>query len=58
MGVLTGPQFLEGGYWERGFELFQGDCSFYTNNKLNSEIFNDKKKFLNKNGVFNVMGVH
>ena len=38
--------FLEEGCLERGGEkgdLFQGGCSFYTKNKLKSEIFNDKK---------------
>ena len=33
---------------------FQGGCSFYIKNKLKSEIFNDKKKFVNKN-VFLMM---
>ena len=39
---LTGSQFLKGGCWERGGDFFQGNCSFYINNKLKSEIFNKK----------------
>ena len=42
-----GSQFLEGegggGSWERGGDFFQGGCSFYTKNKLKSQIFHDKK---------------
>ena len=41
-GGLTGPQFLEGGCWERGGDFFQGGCNFLTKDKLKSEIFNDK----------------
>ena len=48
-GGLTGCQFLEGGCWEKAGYFFQGGCSFYIKNKLKSEIFNDKKKFINKN---------
>ena len=47
-GGLTGSQFLEGGCWERGAWLFSGGCSFY-NKKNRYEIFNNKKKFMNKN---------
>ena len=47
-GVLTGPQFLEGGCWEKGGNLFQEGCSFYIKNKLKSEIFNDKKFYEQK----------
>ena len=42
-GDLTGSNFLEEGCWEKGGDLFQGDCSFYIKNKLKSEIFNNKK---------------
>ena len=31
---FRGSQFLEEGCWERGDELSQGDCRFYTKNKL------------------------
>ena len=41
-GSLTGSQFLDGCCWERGGDIFLGDCSFYIRNKLKSEIFNDK----------------
>ena len=47
-GGLTGPQFLEGGCWERGGDFFQGGCNFYIKDKLKSEIFNDKKVFEQK----------
>ena len=33
---------------DRG-EFFQGGCSFHIKNKLKYEIFNDKKRFINKN---------
>ena len=49
-GGLTGSQLLlEGACWESGGWLFPGGCNFYTKNKLKSKIFNDKKKFINKN---------
>ena len=41
-GGLTGPQFLEGGCWERGGLLGGGALQFSDKNKLKSEIFNDK----------------
>ena len=47
-GGLSGSQFLEGGYWERGGDFFQGGCSFNIKNKLKSEIFNDKKVYKQK----------
>ena len=28
LGVLTGPQFLEGGCWERGVTFFRGGGQF------------------------------
>ena len=27
---LTGPQLLEGGYWERGGDFFQGEVAIFT----------------------------
>ena len=48
-GELTEPQLLEGGCWERGDDFFQGGCNFHIKNKLKSEIFNEKKKFISKN---------
>ena len=43
-GGLTGLPLLEGRYWERGGDIFQGGgCTFYIKNKLKSEVFNDKK---------------
>ena len=42
-GDLAESQSLEGGFWERGDDLFQGAGggvrSFYINNKLKSKIF-------------------
>ena len=46
-GSSTRPQLLEGGCWERVGDFFQGGLQF-----LESEIFNDKKKFINKNILF------
>ena len=40
---LTGPRLLEEGCWESGGDFFQGGCNFHINNKLKSEILNDKK---------------
>ena len=34
---LTGSQFLEGCYWEKGGWLFSGGCSFYMKKKLKFE---------------------
>ena len=45
-GGLIGPQFLEGGCWERGGVTFfrgGGGCNFLTKNKIKSGIFYDKK---------------
>ena len=45
-GGLRGPQFLEGGCWERGGMTFfrgGGSCNFLTKNKIKSGIFYDKK---------------
>ena len=41
-GVLIGAQFLEGGAGKEVVTFFSGCCSFYIENKLKSEIFNDK----------------
>ena len=45
---LTGSPFLEGSYWERGGDFFQGGCSFYKKSKLKSKIFNGKKVYKQK----------
>ena len=42
-GDLKGPQFLEGGYWERGAWPLSEGLQFLHKNKLKSEITNDKK---------------
>ena len=39
-------QHLEEVCWERRSDFFQG--GFHIKNKLKSEIFNDKKKFISK----------
>ena len=45
---LTEPRFLEGCCWERWGDLFEeGGCNFFIN-KLNSEIFNNKKVYEQK----------
>ena len=45
---LTEPRFLEGCCWERWGDLFEeGGCNFFIN-KLNSEIFNNKKIYEQK----------
>ena len=36
---LRVSQFLDGGYWEREGDLFNGGFSFYIKNKLKSEMF-------------------
>ena len=36
-------EFLEGSCWERGGDFLYVGCSFYTKNKLKSQIFNYKK---------------
>ena len=47
-GSLTGLQSLEGGWWGKGGDFIRRVWNFYTKDKLKSEIFNDKKKFINK----------
>ena len=48
-GGLSGSQFLEGGYWEKGDDFFQWwVLQFLHKNKLKSVIFNMSKKFINK----------
>ena len=49
--LLGGPQFLNGVFWERGGDIFQGYCNVSTKNKLKSGMFNDKKKFINNNAL-------
>ena len=41
---ISGSQRVVAGK-DRG-DFFQGDCSFYTKNKLKSEVFNEKKVFV------------
>ena len=41
---MTGPLFLEGDWWEREGEI----CNLHMKNKLKFDIFNSKKKNLNK----------
>ena len=36
---------------KEGGDFFHGGCNFSTKNKLKSEMFNDKKKFINKNAL-------
>ena len=48
-GVKPPTKLLEGGCWERGGDFFQEGCNFHIKNKLKSEIFIDKKKFISKN---------
>ena len=49
-GGLTGPQLLEGVAGKEGADFFQeAGLQFSCKNKLKSEIFNDKKKFISKN---------
>ena len=45
-GGLTGPQLLDGGWWERGGDFFHGECNFYVKDKSKSEIFINKNIFL------------
>ena len=42
-GDLKGPQFLDGGYWERGAWPFSEGLQFIHKNKLKSEITNAKE---------------
>ena len=41
--------FRRGLVGKEGGNFFEGGCNFYITNKLTSAIFNDKKKFINKN---------
>ena len=49
-GGLTGPSFLEGVGGKEGVTFLRGGgvCNFYITNKLKSEIFNDKKVYMQK----------
>ena len=42
-GGLTGPQLLEGVFWETGGDFFQGAWQFSHTKNLKSEIVNNKK---------------
>ena len=47
---MTGSQFLEGVACKEGGDFFPGgELQFLLKNKLKYEIFDDKKKFINKN---------
>ena len=50
MGGLRGLQLLEGGCSKRGGQLFSGGVAILQkiNNKIKSEIFNDKKFYTQK----------
>ena len=49
-GGLTEPQLLEGVTGKEEGDFFQWvGCNRHIKNKLKSEIFNDKKKFISKN---------
>ena len=43
-GSLTGPQLLEGVAGKEGVTFFRG-VAIFTQQKIKSEIFNDKKSF-------------
>ena len=43
-GGLTGPQLLEGVAGKEGVTFFRG-VAIFTQQKIKSEIFNDKKSF-------------
>ena len=47
--ALKGSQFLEVCCLERRGNFFQVGYIFYVKSKLKSEIFNNKKRFANKN---------
>ena len=57
--VLTVPQFLEGGCWERGGDFFQGGCSFCikANWNLTTKKIINKKVFLCHNYEFKLGNV-
>ena len=48
-GDLDKISVFRGGCSKKGEWVFSGGCSFHIKNKLKSEIFNDKKNFINKN---------
>ena len=43
--------FYRGVSGKEDMTFSRGGCSFYIKRKIKSEIFNDKKKFINKNVV-------
>ena len=49
-GGLIWSQFLEGVAAKEGLTFFKGGCSFSINNQLKSDIFNDKKAYIQKWG--------
>ena len=52
-GIFTvcTPLLSAGVAGKEGGDFFHGGCNFSTKNKLKSEMFNDKKKFINKNAL-------
>ena len=49
-GVLDKTSTFRGGLLGKtGVTFFRGGCNFHRKNKLKSEIFNNKKKFISKN---------
>ena len=49
-GGMIGSQFLERVAGKEGLTFFKGGCSFSINNQLKSDIFNDKKAYIQKWG--------
>ena len=49
---LERPQLLEGVAGKEGVTFFREGRYFEIKNKLKSDMFNDKKKFINKNAFF------
>ena len=43
-----GSQFLEGVAGKEGLTFFKSGCSFSINNQLKSDIFNDKRAYVQK----------
>ena len=48
-GDIDRISVLRGGCSKRGGWVFSGGCSFHIKIKLKSEIFSDKKNFINRN---------
>ena len=50
-GARQDLRFLRMVAEKEGATFFRGGCNFLTKNKLKSGMFNDKKKFINKNAL-------